>query len=196
MAYTWMQEQTAAFYVKIDRYLGIFIIILSGAIGTNNFLDTELKTRQVIFGILGYLVAILGMLNQFLKPMEASQQRINVGNKFQEIYYDIKQQMAKAQNERKESTEYLETMTNRFIEIYDFAPTINGFIIQRFKKIFKESNITLPLNANFIDEIKIFNENADISIEMVDTKIQSKRVNEPNEFQRYVLERLSTMNFR
>ena len=198
MAYTWMQEQTAMFYSKLNRYLGFLIIILSGVVGTNNFLDTELTSRQILFGIIGYLVTILGMLNQFLKPMEVAQQRINIGNKFQDIYYDIKQQLAKSPDNRKDPDEYLESMTQRFIEVYDFAPTINGFIIQKFKSTFKDSNITMPLNANFIDEIKIFNETQDISIEMEPleeeqpTKEKKKRKHQPNEFQEFILGRLNS----
>ncbi len=191
MAYTWMQEQTAMFYFKVDRTLGFLIIILSGAVGTNNFLDTNLSTRQILFGIIGYLVTILGMLIQFLKPMEVVQQRINIGNKFQDIYYDIKQQLAKSPNDRKNADEYLETMTQKFIELYDFSPTINSFIIQKFKTTFKDSNITMPLNANFIDEIKIFNETQDVVIELEETK---KRKHQPNEFQQFILGRLNNQS--
>lgn len=196
MAYTWMQERTAMFYTSLDRYLGIFIIILSGVIGTNNFIDTELSTRQIIFGFLGYLVSILGMLTQFLKPMEVSQQRISIGNKFQDIYYDIKQQLAKPPEERKSAEEYLESITEKFIELYDFAPPLNNFIIQKFKTIFKESNITMPLNADFIDEIKIFNnKKQDIVVELSpieenNKKEKRKRENNQNAFHDFVLERL------
>lgn len=200
MAYTWMQERTAMFYISIDRYLGIFIIILSGIIGTNNFVDTELSTRQIIFGILGYLVSILGMMTQFLKPMEVSQQRISIGNKFQDIYYDIKQELAKSQEDRKPAEEYLESITEKFIELYDFAPPLNNFIIQKFKTIFKDSHITMPLNADFIDEIKIFNkEKREIQIELSSVKNENenenknekrKRESSPNAFQDFLFERL------
>lgn len=193
MAYTWMQEETARFYVKLDRWLGIFIIILSGIVGTNNFFDaTNLSTRQIIFGSISYIVTILGMLVQFLKPMEVSQQRINIGNKFQDIYYDIKQELSKSPNDRKNANEYLENMTQRYIELYDFAPTINKFIINKFKYIFKNSNITMPLSANFIDEIKIFNENRkeEIAIEL---QPKQKR-NNPNEFHDFILSRLNSIN--
>lgn len=202
IAYTWMQEKTAEFYTKIDRYLGIIIIILSGVIGTNNFVDTEITTRDVIFGILSYLVTILGMLNQFLKPMEVSQQRINIGNKFQDIYYDIKQQLAKPKEERKSAEEYLETITEKFIELYDFSPQINGFIVSKFKSTFKNSNITMPLNTDFIDEIKIFNEdkqnisiNIDKNIEIEldeNKKDKRKRKPSPNALHEFIMERLKS----
>ena len=131
------------------------------------------------------------MLIQFLKPMEVVQQRFNIGNKFQDIYYDIKQQLAKSPNDRKNADEYLETMTQKFIELYDFSPTINSFIIQKFKTTFKDSNITMPLNANFIDEIKIFNETQDVVIELEETK---KRKHQPNEFQQFILGRLNNQS--
>lgn len=198
MAYTWMQERTAMFYTSLDRYLGILIIILSGVIGTNNFVGTELSTRQIIFGILGYFISILGMLTQFLKPMEVSQQRLNIGNKFQDIYYDIKQQLAKPPEERKIAEEYLEHITEKFIELYDFAPPLNNYIIQKFKITFKESNITMPLNADFIDEIKIFtNQKQEIAIELPkidDKKQKRKRENSENAFHDFVLERLRLNN--
>lgn len=200
MAYTWMQEQTAMFYSRLDRNLGIFIIILSAAIGTNNFLDTELNSRQIIFGIIGYFVSILGMFSQFIKPMEVSQTRSNVGNKFQDIYYDIKQQLSKSKDERKDSDEYIELITSRFIELYDFAPSLNNFIINRFKKTFKSSNISMPLTADFIDEIRIFdqeiisnnntNECNNIDIEMGISNSESYS-NKNNEFQKFILDRLN-----
>lgn len=189
MAYTWMQEQTSMFYIKVDRWLGIMIIILSGIVGTNNFFGSEISTREVIFGVLGYFVSILGMINQFIKPMENSQQRLNIGNKFQEIYFDIKQQLVKAPEERKNPDDYLENMTQKFIEVYDFAPPISNFIIRNFKTIFKNSNITMPLNADFIDQIRIFqsvtvNDKCDHQIQLTQTQSNDK-------FEQFVMERLN-----
>lgn len=202
MSYTWMQEQTAMFYTKIDRYLGLIIIILSGAVGTNNFLVTELTPREIIFGIISYLVTILGMFLQFLKPMEVTQQRLNIGNKYQDIYYDIKQELAKSKENRVNADDYIKLITQRYIELSDYAPSISSFIIKRFKKIFKDSNITMPLNTNMIAEINIYNETKDETIiEMisVDSKNnennQDKKIkhNSKNiDFQTYIMERLNT----
>lgn len=154
--YTWMQEQTAMYYVLVDKILGIIIIILSGVVGTNNFIAEELSIREIIFGTIGYIVAILGMLQQFIKPMEVSQQRISIANKFQDIYYDIQQELVKKRELRMDSHEYLKIITQRFIELYDFSPSLNKYIVRRYKITFNDIGIAMPMSADGIHEIKIY----------------------------------------
>ncbi len=183
MAYTWMQEKTASFYSKIDKILSILIILISGAVGTTKFLE-PLTVKDILIGCLGYIVTILGMLNQFIKPLEASQERINIGNKFQDIYYDIKQQLAKPKEERKHPEEYLENITNKFLELYDFSPQINSFVVQQFKTKFNKSNISMPLNTDFIQAIHIYNN-------QIHNDIEKGKKHTPSEFQQFILSRLS-----
>ncbi len=194
MVYTWMQEQTATFYLKLNKIQGISIIILSGILGTSHFIDKEASLRNILFGCLGYLVSILGTLDQFLKPLEDSRQRASVGNKFQDIYYDIKQELAKSDNMRKSPDDYIRTMTEKFIELYDFSPPISGFIITRFKQKFKNTNITLTLNADFIDEIKIFKNslNHNSNSKSSEIKIDIQKQNQKHQdYENFILSRLN-----
>ncbi len=192
MCYTWMQEQTAMYYSKVEKVLGILIIILSGILGTNNFINTEYTARAIAFGIIGYLTAILGMISQYIKPQEASEQRKAIANKFQDIYYDIKQELAKGRSERMNVNDYIKTITQRYIELYDFSPSISNMILSSFKKKFKNSKITMPLNMDIIEEIKIMTDeikNNDCKIEL---QTKKKRENNITEFQKYTLGRLQS----
>lgn len=160
--YKWMHERSARYYLNVDRWLGIVLIMITGLTGTNIFIsltynNSPITISQIIEGIILYIATVIGVIKQQLNSYENADERTSIATKYGYIYLDIKQNLALSKNNRPDAIQYIQKMNEKYNELIEYAPNIKQWIIDDFIEKYGKDPISMPDITGRIDDIIIHN---------------------------------------
>jgi hypothetical protein len=162
-SYKWMHERNAMIKKRTSNIINILLIFLSTVLSADTILgyaqeDTKNEVIIILIKIVIYIINILSVLQQFLRLEEESSQHMTYANSFIRLYHDIQQQMSMYRIHRLNASKYISECVKRYDSLVVKGPKINSFIINKFKKKFDKSDISLPEIADKIQKIEIIQE--------------------------------------
>jgi hypothetical protein len=159
-SYKWMHEKNAAYYRTMSKIVNIVMIIFNTGLSAQTFISEDDKDQTFIIfrKIFIYIVTVLSVIQNFLKYDQLSEQHLTSAMSFSKLYHDIQQQMCMYRRDRINATIYTSDTLKHFDNLVIKGPSIDEYIIQQFKKIFQNTNITIPNIADRIQKIETINE--------------------------------------
>lgn len=154
-SYKWMHEQSSLFYNAVYKGLTIFITILSTATTTKVTVTME---TDMIIKVLSYIVTVTTFILNFLNYEKLTIQHTTKSNEFSKLYHDIQLQMSKYRKNRNDANIYVSEVITKLDSLIVDGPQIPYIVIWRFKRLFNNSDISLPDIADRIQRIEIINE--------------------------------------
>lgn len=176
-SYKWMHERSSNYYKNLSSIINILLIILAIFLSAETIIPQSYQeNNMVIFitkQILTYIITILTILQNFFKYDQLVEKHINASLQFNELYHDIQKQMCMYRRDRINATIYVSENLKRYDSLVINNPDIVQSITQKFKKIFKNSNIALPDIADKIQKIEIITEITNANSNDNDNKIKT-----------------------
>lgn len=161
-SYKWMHERCSSFHKSIYKFTSILLIILSTGLTTETIININNNDNSYLLNILSqimtYLITTISVLQSFLKSEETSGKHLTAANEFSKLYHDIQQQMCMFRRDRINATKYVSDCLKLYDSLIINNPDINTYVINKFKKTFKNSDISLPDIADKIQKIEIITE--------------------------------------
>jgi hypothetical protein len=160
-SYKWMHERCSSFHKSVYKFTSIFLIILSTGLTTVTIINNNNDNYYIlnIFSqITTYLITTISISQSFLKSEERSEKHLTAANDFSKLYHDIQQQMCMFRRDRVNATKYVSDCLKLYDSLIINNPDINTYILNKFKKTFKNSDIALPDIADKIQKIEIITE--------------------------------------
>lgn len=155
-SYKWMHEQSSMFYNAIHKALGILLIFFNTALSTQTIVtDSSNNTFTKSFI---YLATILSVLQNFLNYEKIRIEHQSCASEFSKLYHDIQVQMSKYRKNRLDANDYVSEVITRLDTLIVGGPNIAYIAVWRFKKVFNNSEISLPDIADKIQRIEIISE--------------------------------------
>lgn len=159
-SYKWMHERCSSFHKSIYKFTSILLIILSTGLTTETIINNSdnYYILNILSQIMTYLITTISVLQSFLKSEETSEKHLTAANEFSKLYHDIQQQMCMFRRDRINATKYVSDCLKLYDSLIINNPDINTYVINKFKKTFKNSDISLPDIADKIQKIEIITE--------------------------------------
>lgn len=159
-SYKWMHERCSSFHKTIYKCTSILLIILSTGLTIGTILNNsgDYYILNILSQVMTYLITTISVLQSFLKSQETSEKHLTAANDFSKLYHDIQQQMCMFRRDRINATKYVSDCLKLYDSLIINNPDINTYIIKKFKKTFKNSDISLPDIADKIQKIEIITE--------------------------------------
>jgi hypothetical protein len=159
-SYKWMHERCSSFHKTIYKCTSILLIILSTGLTIGTILNNsgDYYILNILSQVMTYLITTISVLQSFLKSQETSEKHLTAANDFSKLYHDIQQQMCMFRRDRVNATKYVSDCLKLYDSLIINNPDINTNIITKFKKTFKNSDISLPDIADKIQKIEIITE--------------------------------------
>lgn len=159
-SYKWMHEKNANIHKTIFTITSIILIVLSTILSTESILPdhSDIYAQSIIRKVIIYIITVVSILQNFLKSQEKGEKHLTYANLFGELYHDIQQQMCNYRRNRINATKYLSNCLKHYDNIVLNGPDISQYIINKFKKIFRNAEISLPGIADQIQKIEIITE--------------------------------------
>jgi len=158
-SYKWMHERSASMYTLIYKILSIILILFTtGLTAETIFPNTTDDAFTYVRYVFTYIVTIISVIQNFLNLEALAEQHMNAAKQFGVMYHEIQQQMCMFRRDRYNATNYISSTLKKYDSLVIGGPMINDIIIKRFKKVFANSNISLPDVADNIQKIEIISE--------------------------------------
>lgn len=159
-SYKWMHEKSSMYYQNINKILGITMIIFSTALTAETIIPNN-QTGDVINvfrRIFTYIITVTTVIQNFLKLEKLTEQHLSICNDFGRLYHDIQQQMCMYKRDRQNAVKYMTIILKQYDTLVVNGPSIPNRVINNFKNIFKNSDISIPDIADKIQKIEIMTE--------------------------------------
>lgn len=156
--YKQLHEQSSRFYKKFNKIINLSLLVLSVFLTTDSIInllkdDILIIVQKVII----FIVAIISIMNNFLKYGELSEQHLQAANSFNLIYNDIRNTMCIYRKDRMNAVKYIQRTLKDYDQLEISSPEISMRLIKKMEnKIQKDDkykDITMP--NNILQEIEV-----------------------------------------
>lgn len=176
-SYKWMHDKQSSEYQMWQRILGIVMIIFSVGLSAETILpiDSNLAidiTRRVCT----YIVTFITVLQNYLKLEQNAQNHLSASLEYSKLYHEIQQQMCMYRRDRRNATYYVTDCLKRYDTLNVNSPNITNTTIKKFKKIFNQTEISVPDIADRIQKIEIISE--PLQMNLVEPTTQTRDPNQ------------------
>lgn len=172
--YKQLHEQSSRFYKKLNKIINLSLLVFSVFLTTDSVInllkdDILLIVQKVII----FIVAIISIMNNFLKYGELSEQHLQAANTFNLVYNDIRNMMCIYRKDRMNAVKYIQRTLKEYDQLEISSPEIPQRLIKRMETklktddTYKFKDITMPTNQ--LREIEVIidkNENPNNSFEL------------------------------
>lgn len=172
--YKQLHEQSSRFYKKLNKIINLSLLVFSVFLTTDSVInllkdDILLIVQKVII----FIVAIISIMNNFLKYGELSEQHLQAANTFNLVYNDIRNMMCIYRKDRMNAVKYIQRTLKEYDQLEISSPEIPQRLIKRMETklktddTYKFKDITMPINQ--LREIEVIidkNENPNNSFEL------------------------------
>lgn len=172
--YKQLHEQSSRFYKKLNKIINLSLLVFSVFLTTDSVInllkdDILLIVQKVII----FIVAIISIMNNFLKYGELSEQHLQAANTFNLVYNDIRNMMCIYRKDRMNAVKYIQQTLKEYDQLEISSPEIPQRLIKRMETklktddTYKFKDITMPTNQ--LREIEVIidkNENPNNSFEL------------------------------
>jgi hypothetical protein len=147
--YKQLHEQSARYYKKLNKGINLSLLIFSVFLTTDSIINLLKDDVLIIIQkIIIFMVAVISIMNNFLKYGELSEQHLQSSNSFNLIYNDIRNMMCIYRKDRMNAVKYIQ----QTIKEYDHLEISSPEIPERFIKVMenklksneKFKNISMP----------------------------------------------------
>lgn len=177
-AYKWMHERTATYYKSASQTLSIIQIILSTSLSAETIVPTnsDSVSIDVLRRVLIYIITVISVVQNFLKYEELSERHSSAANAFSQLYHEIQEQMCMYRRHRHNATKYVSIVLKQYDSLVITGPTVDRWVINKFKSTFKDTGIEMPDVADKIQRIEIITEPKEVDEKEI-TNVQSSVCN-------------------
>ena len=156
-SYKYMHEKISKSYIIIDNIIKIFITITSILISADSFINIfEMNDTVIILNkIITFLLAIISIVYNFLNYAQLSSDHTHSASSFGLLYHDIRNIMCLYRKDRPNAVKYIQHSIKQYDHLEVSGPNIPNYILNQFKKTFKNTDISIPDIADKIQKIDI-----------------------------------------
>ena len=164
-AYVWMHIESYSYYNTISNLIQILILVLSTILSAETILPTALITYwqvetynltiMLIKNIITYIITILSILQNFFKFEQVKNNHKTALSTFMQLSSDISHTLCLKRADRPSGANYVAQKIKKYDELVMTSPNIPNHIINRFKKVFKNTTTSVPLIADNLQNIEV-----------------------------------------
>jgi hypothetical protein len=151
--YKQLHEQSSRYYKKLNKGISLSLLVLSVFLSTDSIInllkdDILLIVQKVII----FIVAIISIMNNFLKYGEISEQHLQASNSFNIIYNDIRNMMCIYRKDRMNAVKYIQQTIKEYDHLEISSPEIPNRLIKKMEtKLktddkYKNQNLSMPVD--------------------------------------------------
>ena len=157
-AYKWMHEQNAIYQRTMQNTFSIILILLSTILSAITIFPNDLcfngTPLDIVQRVFTYSITLLSVLQTYIKPQELCEKHLQYAHLFSVLYHDIQKQMCMYRRSRTNSTKLVTKYLTQYDSLVIKGPHIDNYIVSKFKKTFRDSNLLFNLQ-----HIEIISEN-------------------------------------
>lgn len=158
-SYKWMHETSSQFYNVVQRVMGILLVIFNTGLSAQTLIaDSENNVSVIFRRMFTYIVTLVSVFQNFLKLGDTISSHNSSAMRFSDLYHDIQQQMCMYRKDRKNAVLYIQEMLKKYDSIVLSSPDVPTHVLNKFKKLFTNSDISIPSIADRIQRIDIVSE--------------------------------------
>jgi hypothetical protein len=133
--YKQLHEQSSRFYKKLNKIINLSLLVFSVFLTTDSIInllkdDVLLIVQKIII----FIVAIISILNNFLKYGELSEQHLQASNSFNLIYNDIRNMMCIYRKDRMNAVKYIQQTLKEYDQLEISSPEISSRLLKNMEK--------------------------------------------------------------
>jgi len=188
--YKQLHEQSSRFYKKLNKIINLSLLVFSVFLTTDSVInllkdDILLIVQKIII----FIVAIISIMNNFLKYGELSEQHLQAANTFNLVYNDIRNMMCIYRKDRMNAVKYIQRTLKEYDQLEISSPEIPQRLIKKMETklktddTYKFKDITMPTNQ--LREIEVIidkNENPNNSFELNALNVKNTTQDTKNKF--------------
>lgn len=147
--YKQLHEQSSRYYKKLNKGINLSLLIFSVFLTTDSIInllkdDVLLIVQKIII----FIVAIISIMNNFLKYGELSEQHLQSSNSFNLVYNDIRNMMCVYRKDRMNAVKYIQQTIKEYDHLEISSPEIPERLIKQMETKLKSNekfkNISMP----------------------------------------------------
>ncbi len=164
-SYKWMHDKSAMYYSTIHKILSIILIIFNTGLSAETIVpyDTKDLGIDITRRVFTYIVTVISLLLSFLKYEKLAEKHLNQSSLYSQFYHDIQQQMCMYRKNRQNAIKYTSDKLKGYDSLIMNAPQIPLYVVNLFKSIFKNTEISIPDIADKIQKIDIITETPSVN---------------------------------
>lgn len=156
--YKQLHEQSCRFYKKVNKAINLSLLVLSVFLTTDSIINLLKDDILIIVQkIIIFIVAIISIMNNFLKYGELSEQHQQAASSFNLIYNDIRNMMCIYRKDRINAVKYIQQTLKEYDQLEINSPEISQRLLANMEKKMenddKYKNFQMP--NNLLREIEV-----------------------------------------
>lgn len=151
--YKQLHEESSRYYKKLSKMISLSLLVFSVFLTTDSIINLLKDDILIIFQkIIIFIVAIISIMNNFLKYGERSEQHLQAANSFNIIYNDIRNMMCIYRKDRMNAVKYIQQTLKDYDQLEISSPEIPVKFIKKMEKkiqnddTYKFKDISMPTN--------------------------------------------------
>lgn len=146
MCYRWLHAKSNQKFKKLNTWFTVPVIIMSTITGTANFASEKVPVQyrsyySSIIGGVNIIAGIITTVQQFLKISELNESHRVSSIAWDKFYRKIRVELAKPPQERQNVYDFLKACTEEFDRLMETSPSIDKYVIQKFKNTFNGKDV-------------------------------------------------------
>ena len=149
--YKQLHEQSSKYYKKLNKGISLSLLVLSVFLTTDSIINLLKDDVLIIIQkTIIFIVAIISIMNNFLKYGELSEQHLYAANSFNIIYNDVRNMMCIYKKDRINAIKYMQQTIKEYDHLEISSPEIPERFIKKMEKKIKTDDkykdISMPIN--------------------------------------------------
>jgi hypothetical protein len=147
--YKQLHDHSAKYYKRCNKIINLSLLILSVFLTTDSIINLLKDDALIIIQkVIIFIIAIISIMNNFLKYSELSEQHLYAANSFNMIYNDIRNMMCIYKKDRMNAVKYIQHTLKEYDHLEIASPEISARFIKtmehKIKTDDKYKNISMP----------------------------------------------------
>jgi hypothetical protein len=147
--YKQLHDQSSKYYKQCNKIINLTLLILSVFLTTDSIINLLKDDALIIIQkVIIFIIAIISIMNNFLKYSELSEQHLYAANSFNMIYNDIRNMMCIYKKDRMNAVKYIQYTLKEYDHLEIASPEISARFIKtmehKIKTDDKYKNISMP----------------------------------------------------
>lgn len=154
----WLHNKSQAIVARKNDWLMIPSIIISGV---NGFLiGSDVPIPSLALGLVSILVGTLSTITTYFRYSQKAEGHRIASLLYLKIYKSVEIELAKPVEQRADADELLKSLKDQMSRVAETAPIPDPKAIEEYKAKFAQEQVSHPLVANGLSEVKIYTEKA------------------------------------
>jgi hypothetical protein len=165
--YKQLHEQTSFRYKRFNKIINLSLLIFSIFLTTDSILSLlQGEVLLIVQKIIIFIIAIISVLNNFLKYSELSIQHAHSASSFNLIYNEIRNMMCVYRKDRFNAVKYIQNMMKEYDHLEISSSEIPADLITKIESKVKKENSNINMPTNHFREIEVIIDDGTNDIQM------------------------------